>query len=67
MEEKLLSSLAEQEEAADDGVEELEEIQEMQSVNEEPERSSFASVAEPEREILRYGFPVWAALLLLLL
>lgn len=45
-----LSSLAEQEEAADDGVEELEEIQEMQSVNEEPERSSFASVAEPERE-----------------
>jgi len=50
LEEKLLSSLAEQEEAADDGVEELEEIQEMQSVNEEPERSSFASVAEPERE-----------------
>lgn len=64
LEEKLLSSLAEQQETADDGVEELEEIQGMPdiSVDEEPEgnyivsakeaeeENTFVSVEEPERE-----------------
>lgn len=48
LEEKLLSSLAEQEEAADDGVEELEEIQDVSAYAEPEEETAFVPDREPE-------------------
>lgn len=48
LEEKLLSSLAEQEEAADDGVEELEEIQDVSAYAEPEEETVFVPDREPE-------------------
>lgn len=48
LEEKLLSSLAEQEEAADDGVEELEEIQDVSAYVEPEEETAFVPDREPE-------------------